>query len=211
MEQRSDEWYKARLGKITGSGFKDVMTQGRAVKGKPREKWGATAIKYARQIVGERRTQQVRRKLKSRQMDHGIEFEEAAVREYQNRTYNLVRLTGFIDHSEVPNVGCSPDGLIGLDGYLEIKCPYDQDVHLERLERPHLPKEYEWQVQGGLWVTGRKWADFVSYSPDYTGKDQLVIFRVDRDEEKIQALADRVASFEEEVIKPIEKRLAGNA
>ena len=95
--------------------------------------------------------------------------------------------------------GCSPDGLLGDDGVLEIKCPDNPEKHLEAIRSGAHAKEYHLQVQHQLWVTGRKWADVVSYDPRFPEALQIAVTRVERDEETITKLAEAVATAEIEV------------
>jgi hypothetical protein len=131
-------------------------------------------------------------------MQWGAEKEAEARMAYEARTGALVEETGFIHHSTLEWCGGSPDGLIDADGGLEIKCPYETAVHVETMMTKscaeHLP-----QIQGLMWITGRKWWDFVSYDPRMPKGVELYVQRVDRDEKFIAVLAQEVEAFLGEV------------
>ena len=130
-------------------------------------------------------------------MQWGIDHEDEARNAYMARTGFLVDLSGFM-YRNFLRVGCSPDGLIDQDGMLEIKCP-TSTTHVEYLEAKNLPSKYRAQVQGQLWVSGRQWCDFVSFDPRMPGNLQLLIVRVQRDEDYIKTLKTEVTKFMEEV------------
>lgn len=183
MIQGSDEWLEARLGRVTASCFADVMAKGQ----------GVTRIKYMRRIVAERLTGKPFESYFNRDMERGTEQEPYARMEYESATGNLVQEVGFIQHPTLLT-GSSPDGLIDDDGGLEIKS-VKPTVQIETIERGSYPYEHAAQVQGNLWITGRKWWDFVSYSPDMPEPLRLYIHRVERNEEYIQNLEAEVIRF----------------
>jgi hypothetical protein len=108
----------------------------------------------------------------------------------------VLREVMFIDHPLLPWVGCSPDALVGFDGILEIKCPYNTTNHLQTILNGRVPDEYEAQVHGNMWVTGRKWCDYVSFDPRV--KDvglSFFVLRVERDDNYIEDIAEAVQRF----------------
>lgn len=153
-EQGSEAWLHERLGHVTASCFSDVMAKGQ----------GITRIKYMRRIVGERLTGKLMESYFNRDMQRGHEQEPYARMAYEAMTGNIVQETGFIKHPFLM-AGCSPDGLIDDIGGVEIKSVLPT-VQIETIERGGYPFEHAAQIQGSLWVTGREWWDFVSYSPD---------------------------------------------
>lgn len=183
MIQGSEEWFQARLGCATASCFSDVMAKGQ----------GITRLKYMRQIVAERLTGNPLESYFNRDMERGKEQEPFARLEYEAKTGNLVQEVGFIRH-ETLMAGASADGLIDIDGGLEIKS-VKPTVQIETIERGGYPYEHAPQVQGNLWITGREWWDFVSYSPDMPQNLRLYIFRVERNEEYIRNLEAEVIRF----------------
>ncbi len=189
IAQRSPEWFALRCGRATGSRFADIMAT---------LKSGAEAAsveQYRAQLICERLTGKVEESFSSRAMLAGTELEPDARAMYEAETSNLVSDVDFVQHHRLM-AGASPDGLIGADGCLEIKCP-TAAVHGRYLflNDEQCPSEYVAQVQGQLWITDRKWSDFVSYNPSYPPELQLVVRRVARDDQYISALSVRVESF----------------
>ena len=135
----------------------------------------------------------------NRAMLVGTEREPDARALYQVRTRRLVDEAGFV-RIEGMAAGASPDGLIGDDGLLEIKCP-NPATHIDYLRLPvgECPKAYFWQVQGQMFATGRAWCDFVSYHPEFPGELQIVIRRVQRDQQALAKLVMGLGKFLEEV------------
>ena len=173
-EQGSPEWLAARLGIPSASMFAKLVT----TKGI----WSASADAYINQLVAERLTGEREEVFQSHHMLRGTQLEPDA-----RDLYSLIRdaevtEVGFCLHDTL-SAGCSPDGLIGDDGGLEIKCPAPS-THVEYLRGGVLPSKYKQQVMGCLWITGREWWDFVSYHPTM----KPLIVRVERDEEYIAAL-----------------------
>lgn len=186
MIQGSEEWFAARLGLVTASCFSDILAKGE----------GTVRKKYMRRIVAERLTGVCSEAFSSHHTDRGTQQEPLARMEYEAVTGNLVEEVGFIKHPEL-QAGVSPDGLIDEDGGGEFKCVIPS-VQIETVERGKYPPTHKPQIMGGLWITGRKWWDFVSYSPDLPGKLRLYIFRVERDDEYILNLETEVRKFLDE-------------
>jgi hypothetical protein len=180
-EQGSPEWHAARCGIVTASRLKDVMAEG---DGKMRSK-------YMRELASERIRGWVEDGYSNAHMERGHEQEDEARRSFAFEHAIAPIRVGFIRNGRV---GCSPDSLIGDDGGLEIKTALGH-IQIERLKSGKLPSEHKAQVQGSLWITGRKWWSFVSYSPDLP----LMHDRVERDEEYIARIASAVAAFNTEL------------
>lgn len=185
MEQGSQEWKDARLGKITASRFSDVMAKGKGTE------FGKTAYSYAYELIAEEFTG-MQKEFSNAAMEWGTEHEVAARLKYQRETFNAIEQVGFIQKNVW--VGCSPDGLVDNDGLIEIKCPYNSSIHMKNVSTKELPFEYKAQVQGELWVTDRIWCDFVSYDPRFKNND-ISIIRINRDKEYIEELATKIAKF----------------
>lgn len=182
IEQGSDEWFKLRLGKVTGSKFKAVLTKG---KGTP---YGATFLTYARELAQQIYTNELQQTYKSEAMERGNEKEPDAANRYVIETGNSVEeITGFAVNK---NVFVSPDRLVGANGGLEIKCP-NTATHLKYLKANVVPKEYEWQVQGCLYYGEREWWDFMSYD-DRLKDGQVFLTRSYRNDKMIEELVDRI-------------------
>jgi len=173
-EQGGPEWLLARLGVPSASSYaKLITTTGRA---------SAQADAYINQLVAERLTGEPTFFQVTDPMQRGMDLEPLARTAYEMETGNLVIQVGFLMHDTL-DAGASPDGLIGENGGLEIKCPSGH-THVEYLRDDVLPTKYFQQVQGCLWISGRDWWDFMSYHP----RMEPLIVRVFRDEQFIKAL-----------------------
>lgn len=186
-EQGSDEWLAARRGYATASNFHKILAKGQ----------GKTRSSYLQQVVVERLTGKQVVSFSNADTDRGTEQEPLARMAYEVKSGNMVEETGFI---QIPDTmtGGSPDGLIGDDGGVEIKCRLPH-LQLEAIKKGGYPSGNVAQVQGLLWITGRAWWDYVSYSPDLPENLQLYIYRVKRDEDYIKNLAAEVGVFLNEV------------
>lgn len=191
-EQRSDGWHADRAGKWTGSKFVDVLARNK----KTGEKLKAY-YDLIWQVVVERMTGKAVEGPTGLALAWGTEVEPYAAEAYELETGNVIVKTGFVKHPEFESVGCSPDGLICDDGGLEMKCPKDSKVHLERFISG-VPDEYRPQIQGCMWVTGRAWWDFVSYDPRMPESHRFLRIRVLRDDAFIANLQAAVLEAEVE-------------
>ena len=204
IDQRTEAWFAERAGKITASRMHDVMLdrdrepfKSGPRKGQPKPPPKALTD-YAYQLAAERLTGRPRKQIKAAALQWGQDVEPAAVAAYQAETGEIVQLAGFVAHPDLPYVGASPDFLVGSDGGGEIKSPESSEVHLETL-LTGLPPEHIEQIQGGLWVTGRQWWDFVSFHPDFPPHLRLYVQRVPRDDEYIERLAAACIQMEADV------------
>lgn len=193
-EQRSPEWYAARLGRLTGSRVAEAFA-------KLKSGGEAAGRRNTRvQLVLERLTGQAQENgYHSPDMDRGLELEAEACRAYEAETGILVESVGFVAHDELM-AGCSPDGLT-LDGGIEMKCP-KAATHLDYL-RGGLPNEYFLQSVHGLWLTGRAWWDFVSYHPTFPESLRLKIARIHAKDVDLAAHELGVRLFLDEVEKEV--------
>lgn len=205
--QRTEWWFAERAGRITASRMCDVMafSPGEGVwKSGPRKGQQKVAqplkarTDYAQQLAAERITGNAKNSVRAAPMEWGKQWEPVALAEYENRTGVLTTPATFMLHPEHNFIGASPDFLVATDGGGEIKCPHDQEVHLQTLECG-LPSEHIEQIQGGLWVTGRQYWDFVSFSPAFPQHLQLYVQRVPRDDTYIATLAEACLSLNAEV------------
>jgi len=146
MEQGSEEWLEVRLGKMTSSMFKTVLAKGQ----------GKTRRKYMSQICSERCTGLPSANYTNAAMDWGTEHEAEAVARYEKDRKCVVGTVGFVELSDW--IGGSPDGLVGDDGIIEVKCP-NSATHYDYMRTGKVDSTYRLQIQGNLWVTGRKWCD----------------------------------------------------
>ena len=186
MQQRSDEWYAVKCGKISASSVSDVLAGGK----------GITRKKYMMRLLAENVSGIPQETYKNGAMEWGIETEPLAKRAYEDSNYVAVKEVGFVEIDEF--TGCSPDGMIGDDGLIEIKCP-NTSTHLGYILENKMPSEYVLQVQMQLWVCDRKWCDFVSYDPRVP-KRPLWSIRVERNEEKITEIKDGIKKFVAEML-----------
>jgi putative phage-type endonuclease len=186
MEQRTPEWFAKRLGLVTASRIADVMAK---------TKTGASASRsgYMAQLVTERLTGAPTEGFQSAAMEWGIEQEPHARAAYEAREGVLVDEVDFVRHPLL-EAGASPDGLVGEDGCIEIKCPNTATM-LEYIEDRSVPRKYLLQMQWQLACTGRNWCDFVAFDPRLPEHLQLLVIRVPRDEGVIAEIAGEVGRF----------------
>ena len=185
-EQGSQEWLDARLGRPSASQFHKLIKS----NGKP----SASADDYINSLIIERISGMSAPVFVTEWMTRGNELEPDARNLYTLITDNEVQEVGFIlDNSG--EFGCSPDGLIGEDGGIEIKCPAPGN-HDKWSEKGVCPTKHYAQVQGCMWITERDWWDFMSYHPDM----DAFIVRVERNQEFIDKLAEEVDKAVTEII-----------
>lgn len=187
MQQRTEEWYAARLGKVTASRIADVMA-------KTKTGYSTSRTKYKAQLLVERLTGRREDGYTSPAMQRGTELEPKARAIYLLETGNDVEEVGMIDHPTIAMSGASPDGLVYPDGLIEIKCP-ETHTHLDFI-RSKKPKDaYLKQMQWQMACTGRQWCDFVSYDDRLPERLSYQCVRITRDDELIQELEDEVIKF----------------
>ena len=187
MEQRTEEWFKARLGKVTASCIADVLAK----------KDSAGRKNYKMKLVVQRLTNKLEESFISEPMQWGIDTEPQARMAYEAHTGSFVEEKGFVDHPSIEWFGCSPDGIVG-DGLIEIKCP-NTATHIETIIDEKAPSKYIPQMQCQMAVTGAKWCDFVSFDPRVPEELQLFVVRVDRDQEYIDKMEAEVKKFLSEI------------
>lgn len=192
MEQHTQKWWDDRRGKATASRMGDLT---RKLK---RGGWGADRDNYLREKVAERVTGRNRDRKKVASLDHRLELEPDARAEYEFCYECEVTTVGFIDHPRIPNAGASPDGLVGSEGGLEIKC-LDSQGHIDLILAGGIDEDYVLQCLFGMACTGRQWWDFVAYCPEMPPEGRLWVQRVERDEAKIADLESAVIEFLAEV------------
>ena len=195
MEQRSEEWFQARLGKVTASRVADVLAKIKSGE-------SASRRNYKIQLVSERLTGEKQETYINQAMQDGIDREFYA-RERYVQQHGEVEEVGFIQHPTL-EAGASPDGLVGDDGLIEIKCALGT-THTETLMTQEVPSKYIPQIQFQLLCTGRKWCDFISYNPMFPKHLQLFVKRVDADPVYQKELEVEVGKFLDEVNDVINK------
>lgn len=217
MEQRTYEWYRARFGQFNASTIADLMVKGR---GKD-ETFGKTAMAVINQVAFERMLNPAivedddvlgeyleQTDVQTRAMRWGVENEPIARNLYMMSTNVDVTETGSVSHPGLPCLSASPDGLVGDDGLVEIKCVgsasfmrYLEVVDADTLKA--IEPKYYWQVQTQMAVTNRQWCDFVVYNPFVV--EPLHVARIDRNDADIATLLERVVLADELVESIIDK------
>lgn len=202
FEQGSEEWFKARLNRFTSSEVHKLIPGARAKDGE----LSKTAISYVFDKIADRITAGQcleYRELNTREIEWGKAHEDEARLAYATITCEDVQTCGFFVCENLPCFGGSPDGLVGDDGFIEIKCPYNSAVHARYLalsypedllrEKP----EYYAQIQGNYLATGRSWCDFISYDPRCANPSLAAkIMRIPRDEAFIDKIRKSVMAAE---------------
>lgn len=184
IEQGTEEWHALRLGKVTASQMVNVMMKPEA----------AGFQNYRAQLVCERLTGRATETFKSAAMEHGTETEPQARAMYTMATGRDVQQVAFLDHPSIAMAGCSPDGLVGKLGMVEIKCPQPTE-HIRTLIGGAIKRQYALQMQWQMACTGREWCDFVSFCPDLGDDLALHVQRVEVDHDQIRQLEDAARAF----------------
>lgn len=187
-EQGSAQWKEMRSGHATASRFTDIMA------GKSSRAYES----YLWQLVAERIAGGPVRDSSAASLEWGTQAEPLARVEYQARTGDLVRQVGLALHDTIKWLAASSDGLVGDDGSVEIKSPYNSGIHARTLAQG-MPEDHYWQCLGNIWILKRKWLDFCSFDPSFPKPHDLYIHRVDRVETSIKHLEKEVKTFLSEV------------
>lgn len=187
IEQGSPEWFAQRLGKVTASRVADVIA-------KTKTGYSTSRDNYMAQLVCERMTNTVAESYSNSAMQWGTETEPLARAAYEAHADVLVDEVAMIQHPTIESAGASPDGLVGDDGQLEIKCP-NTATHIDTLLSQTVPGKYITQMQWQMACTGRQWCDFVSFDPRMSDGLQLFVKRVPRDNAYIAMLEEEVKKF----------------
>jgi len=187
MEQQSNEWFTARLGKVTASRVADVIA-------KTKTGYSASRDNYMAQLICERLTGQKGESFTNAAMEHGTLTEPLARSAYENARNLLVKEVGFINHPRIEMSGASPDGLVADDGLVEIKCP-NTATHIDTLLSGKVPTKYITQMQWQMLCCQRKWCDFVSFDNRLPEHLQLFVQEVEFDPEYAAMLEKEVVLF----------------
>jgi len=187
MEQRTPEWFAARLGKVTASKVSDVVAR-------TKSGYGASRATYMSQLLVERLTNTPTEFYSNAAMQWGTDTEPQARAAYEFKTGNAVIEEGFILHPNIEMSGASPDGMVCDEGMLEIKCP-NTATHIATLLAEKAPSKYMNQMQWQMACAGRQWCDFVSFDPRLPENNDFFCVRVDRDDERIEELESEVVKF----------------
>lgn len=192
VDQKSDEWNALRLGRITGSIMHKFMTKNRKGDGLGETALNAIYDLMAQRLTGIDETQDLSNNI---HIQRGNELEPRAIAEYEIETFNVVKQVGFIEIDHL--VGGSPDGLVSDDGLIEVKCKNNAN-HLRSIidaRNGIIDKAHVIQMQFLMWITDRKWCDYVLYNKNFTQSGEykcLEIFRIKRNEEIIEKIIESV-------------------
>ena len=188
MQQGTDEWFAARLGKVTASRAADVMTK----------KGSAARANLSAQLVLERLTNTKGESFSSAAMQWGVDQEPFARAAYEAHSGVWVDTVGFVQHPTIERAGASPDGLVGHDGLVEIKCPNTATM-IDTLLTGKVPSNYATQMQMQMACTGRAWCDYAVFDSRMPVKAQLFVKRVQRDQKFIDDMEKEIIAFLAEV------------
>lgn len=187
-EQGTEQWHLDRLGKVTASRIADVMMK----------QTTAGYQNYRAQLICERLTGDPTETFTSAAMQHGTDTEPQARAFYEMQTGLDVAQVGFVPHPTLAMSGASPDGQVGDDGLVEIKCPQPAK-HIATLTGAEIDRKYLLQMQWQMACTGREWCDFVSFCPSLPFEMQMFCQRVERDEDLIGKITEAVEGFLSEI------------
>lgn len=190
-EQRSDEWFANRAGKVTASAVYKVLAR-------TKTGWGADRANYMADLVTERLTGVRASSFTNSAMQWGVDQEANAREAYAHLIGEAPVEIGFVDHPAIEMAGASPDGLVGFDGLVEIKCP-NSATHIATLRGASIDRKYLLQMQFQMACTGREWCDFASFDPRLPEPMRLHVRRVDRDNDLIAEMETEVSAFLAEV------------
>jgi putative phage-type endonuclease len=202
-EQGTSEWLQEKCGNVGASRVADVMAKIKSGEAAGRRN-------YRAELVCELLTGASQDFYCSAEMQWGIDTEPFARAAYEISRGVMVDKTGFVMHPNVPRAGASPDGLVGEDGLVEIKCPKTA-THIDNLLGKVAPAQYQLQMLWQMACTGRQYCDFVSFDPRLPDALQLFVVRFPRDEKRIAEMEDAVIQFNKEVDEVLEqlRALAG--
>lgn len=186
-EQRTAEWFAERAGKVTASRIADVMA-------KTKSGYGAGRANYMADLIAERLTGEAKQGFSNAAMQWGTDTEPQARAMYELETGLTVTETGFVPHPKIEGTGASPDGLVGEDGLVEIKCP-NTATHIDTLRGSKIDRKYLLQMHWQMICTGREWCDFVSFDPRLPPEMQLHIQRVELAAELAEEITAEVTQF----------------
>jgi putative phage-type endonuclease len=198
--QGTEEWFAARAGKVTASRIADVLATIKSGE-------SASRKNYRAQLVCERLTGMIEETFSNSHMERGTALEPYAREAYELQTGSIVEQVGFIDHPIIQMSGASPDGLVGSDGSIEIKCPTRAN-HIEYILGKEPPSKYKPQMTWQMLCAERQWVDFVSYCPEMPANLQLFVVRFVPEAEYSVTVAQEVIKFLAEVDETVAKLMA---
>lgn len=191
IEQGTPEWLAQRLGRLTASRIADATAR-------TKSGWGASRANLMAVLVAERLTGFPLETYTNAAMQHGIDTEPQARAAYEFKFDIDVLTVGFVEHPKLAMSGASPDGYVGNDGLIEIKCP-NIATHIDTLLGAEIDGKYVKQMQWQMACTDRTWCDFASFDPRMPPEMQLHVRRVPRDPAMIADLEKQGAAFLQEL------------
>lgn len=199
VTQGSPEWIDARIGRVTASRIKDILSQGKGGKE------SSSRADYRMQLACEVLTGQPQEDtFFSKEMAHGVDQEPFARAAYGVFEGVIVDQVGMVIHPKDDRCAASPDGVVNWDGeaspegLVEIKCPKTK-THVGYIQAGGVPTDYQPQMLWQLACTGAEWCDFVSYDPRLPENLQLYVCRFERDDARIAEIEREVSRFLDEV------------
>lgn len=187
IDQGTDDWHTARLGKVTASRLGDLMA-------KTKSGYSTSRRNYLMELLCQRLTGEREETYTSSEMQWGIDNEPLARTCYEVDKDILVEEVGLFDHPEIDGFAASPDGLVGEDGLIEIKCPKTK-THIDFIQTLKIDPKYQKQMTAQMLCTGRNWCDFVSFDPRLPENLQFVCVRYNLDEELASEIVGEVTEF----------------
>lgn len=200
LEQRTAEWFAIRCGKATASRIADITAR-------TKTGYGASRANYKAQLVAERLTGVPADSFSNAAMQWGVDHESEAREAYCRHQLCAVEEIAFVEHPTIPMSGASPDGLIGDDGMVELKCP-NTATHIDTLLGDGFADKYVKQALWQMACTGRTYCDLASYDPRLPESMRLFVQRIPRDETAIADLEREVSAFLSEVDETVAQLLA---
>lgn len=188
INQGSPEWFEIRVGKVTASHAQAIGNNGKGLEN------------YILEVVAEMFSSSEKEHYSNEHTERGNELEPIARSMYELQNDVEVEEIGFAEYNDF--VGCSPDGLVGKDGMIEIKCP-DDKTYFNLLMNEKIDNAYIWQCQMNMLILERKWCDLVFYNPNF--EKSMKIFRLEPDKEMFSKLKEGFAKAEKEIIRMISK------
>lgn len=197
IEQGSEAWKLLKVGKVSASRMADLLA-------KTKSGASASRAKYMAQLLCERMTGQPTEFFTTAAMQRGTEIEPIARAAYEAENLTSVEQIAWVEHPTIPFSGCSPDGLVGEHGLIEIKCKEIHN-HLDSILNDRIDPDHQAQMMWQMCVTGRQWCDYVCFDDRAPEGLQLFVKRLHRDEEKIKQMEDEVRTFLKDLENMIQK------
>lgn len=198
VEQGTPEWHQMRLGKVSASRMSDLLAKTKSGTA------AASRAKYMAQLLCERMTGEPTEFFTTAAMQKGTEVEPVARAAYEAHNLTSVEQVAWVSHPSIEMAGCSPDGLVGEHGLIEIKCKETHN-HFDSILNDRIDPDHAAQMLWQMACTGRQWCDYVCFDDRAPEGLQLFVKRLERDDQKIKEMEDEVVKFLSELEKMIQK------